>query len=318
MSTNHNRIKVADLETNDSNKILKTNRKGELEFCDAHGLSVELASDLETQIYTAVPEDEKVISRSKLFNWWQWVKSQSQTVSGMWNFTNKVTLASGNTNNPSLIIPNGTLTAAPQNGAVERDSKGKLWNTFSGIRTELVPTRFSKNIGGFINTMSYIFNKPNSTKNDIIEMYNSSAGSSKIYPSNFNTRDIMAVNDVIDSEIIMLCTNSAALSLIIRFEVWRTLSNGTSVLNNTFDYAWETSSQTSMPLRVVSTRIANTTGVSSLSRYAIFVNNVYKNAADVNDIANSDVRLKLINNTNGTNHVYIYPVKCTNQFIPTV
>ncbi|UWY30309.1 hypothetical protein N4T20_10315 [Flavobacterium sp. TR2] len=32
MSTNHNRIKVADLETNESNKILITNERGELTF----------------------------------------------------------------------------------------------------------------------------------------------------------------------------------------------------------------------------------------------------------------------------------------------
>ncbi|WDF64508.1 hypothetical protein [Flavobacterium sp. KACC 22763] len=32
MSTNYNRIKVADLETNESNKILITNEKGELTF----------------------------------------------------------------------------------------------------------------------------------------------------------------------------------------------------------------------------------------------------------------------------------------------
>ena len=35
MSTNHNRIKVADLETNHPNKILKTNLDGKLEFSDA-------------------------------------------------------------------------------------------------------------------------------------------------------------------------------------------------------------------------------------------------------------------------------------------
>ncbi|WP_431241137.1 hypothetical protein ACQ9BO_13500 [Flavobacterium sp. P21] len=35
MSTDHNRIKVADLEKNQPNKILKTNQNGELEFSDA-------------------------------------------------------------------------------------------------------------------------------------------------------------------------------------------------------------------------------------------------------------------------------------------
>jgi len=32
MSTNHNRIKVSDLETNQPNQILTTNENGELEF----------------------------------------------------------------------------------------------------------------------------------------------------------------------------------------------------------------------------------------------------------------------------------------------
>ena len=41
MSTNHNRIKVADLETNQPNKILKTNQNGELEFSDVNNLQSE-------------------------------------------------------------------------------------------------------------------------------------------------------------------------------------------------------------------------------------------------------------------------------------
>lgn len=199
MSTNHNRIRVADLETNKSNKILITNEKGELEFNDVNNLQTKkynaldcttegkaldarqgkvlkdmidninvsppslvndlttggttkaltaemgktlentkltasLATDAETQIITAVAEDQKVISRLKLFNWWTWVKSQAQTISGPWNFTNKVTLAAGNTTTPSLFIPNGTLTSTLQNGAIERDSSGKLWTTRSGVR----------------------------------------------------------------------------------------------------------------------------------------------------------------------------------------
>lgn len=169
MSTNHNRIKVADLETNQPNKILKTNLNGELEFSDANNLqtenynaldctsegktldarqgkvlkdmidnsSVNLATDPETQITAAVTEDNKVVSRSKLFNWWQWIKSQTQTISGAWNFSNKVTLRSGTKDIPPLIIPNGTLTSNPQNGAIERDENGQLWETHEGIRNKL-------------------------------------------------------------------------------------------------------------------------------------------------------------------------------------
>lgn len=47
MSTNHNRIKVADLETNEPNKILKTNVKGELEFSDANNLQIETYNKLD-------------------------------------------------------------------------------------------------------------------------------------------------------------------------------------------------------------------------------------------------------------------------------
>ncbi|OIV42230.1 hypothetical protein [Flavobacterium johnsoniae] len=172
MSTNHNRIKVADLETNQPNKILKTNLNGELEFSDANNLQTEnynaldctsegktldarqgkvlkdminnktvnLASDAETQINTSISEDNKIVSRSKLFNWWQWVKSQTQTISGAWNFSNKVTLRSGTKDIPPLIIPNGTLTSPYQNGAIERDENGQLWETNLGIRSRILTT----------------------------------------------------------------------------------------------------------------------------------------------------------------------------------
>ncbi|SHH27088.1 hypothetical protein [Flavobacterium defluvii] len=220
MSTNHNRIKVADLERNQANKTLITNRDGELEFCHINTLKpesynaldytsegraldarqgkvlkdmidnkqVDLASDLETQIDNAVPEDKKVISRLKLFNWWTWIKSQTQTISATWNFKSallfgnsgyftsdsirfymrastgkrlqigvdgtpndaisidssgillrdKLTLNTANTTTPALILPNSTLTSTPQNGSIERDQNGILWETHAGIRSQIM------------------------------------------------------------------------------------------------------------------------------------------------------------------------------------
>ncbi|WP_426485545.1 hypothetical protein [Flavobacterium sp. 2] len=41
MSTNHNRIKVSDLETNERDKILSTNSLGELEFMNLNDLKTE-------------------------------------------------------------------------------------------------------------------------------------------------------------------------------------------------------------------------------------------------------------------------------------
>ena len=204
MSANHNRIRVADLEKNQPDKILITNQNGELEFSnisklqtnynaldyttegkaldarqgkvlkdlidninvsptplvndlttggtskaltaemgkvlDNTKLTASLATDTETQMTIAVPEDKKAVSRLKLFNWWEWIKSRSQTISGNWSFTNKVTLVSGSTTTPSLIIPSGTLTTPTQNGAIERDSNGQLWETHNGVRSRFITT----------------------------------------------------------------------------------------------------------------------------------------------------------------------------------
>ncbi|WP_035644756.1 hypothetical protein [Flavobacterium sp. ASV13] len=196
MSTNHNRIKVADLETNEPNKILKTNAKGELEFSNViDNKQFDLASDSETQINYTVAEDEKVISRLKLFNWWEWLKTKNQTVFGDWIFKsslifgnsgyftsdsfrfymraftgkkleigvegtpvdaisidlngillrNRLTLIPGDTAIPSLIFPNGKLTTIPQDGAIERDENGQLWETHGGIRSQLSSAGKSQN-----------------------------------------------------------------------------------------------------------------------------------------------------------------------------
>ncbi|WP_286971085.1 hypothetical protein [Flavobacterium sp. UBA4854] len=47
MSTNHNRIKVADLETNQPNKILSTNSSGELEFRDINSIKTDSYNGLD-------------------------------------------------------------------------------------------------------------------------------------------------------------------------------------------------------------------------------------------------------------------------------
>jgi streptogramin lyase len=102
------------------------------------------ASDTETQITATVIEDNRVVSRLKLFNWWTWIKTQAQTISGawtisgLWTFSNKVTLATGTTTVPPLLIPNATaLTTTPVNGAIERDSSGVLWETHGGVRYQV-------------------------------------------------------------------------------------------------------------------------------------------------------------------------------------
>lgn len=44
----------------------------------ANKLTATLATDAETQLTTAVTEDNKVVSRLKLFNWWVWQKTLAQ------------------------------------------------------------------------------------------------------------------------------------------------------------------------------------------------------------------------------------------------
>lgn len=254
MSANHNRIRVADLEKNQPDKILITNQNGELEFSnisklqttynaldyttegkaldarqgkvlkdlidnvnvsptvlvndlttggtskaltaemgktlDNTKLTASLATDAEAQMTIAVPEDKKVVSRLKLFNWWEWVKTKSQTILGTWTFKSslicgtsgylttdslrlyvraftgkrlqigvegvpndaisidssgiflydKITLRSGLSSKPSFVLPSGILTTIPQNGAIERDENGQLWETHGGVRSRLITT----------------------------------------------------------------------------------------------------------------------------------------------------------------------------------
>jgi len=190
-------------------------------------LTATLATDAETQIAAAVPEDNKVVSRSKLFNWWNWIKTQTQTIGGVWNFSQglkvnnstgyeiyttemkqdkfvsrldsslygnrqvqygwesiKWIFPSGNSmfispyappvenifvglpyrsgllalandflktpagtaTSAPLIIPNGTLTTVPQNGAIERNENGELWETHNGVRNKIVTTDYVNSI----------------------------------------------------------------------------------------------------------------------------------------------------------------------------
>jgi hypothetical protein len=47
MSTNHNIIKVSDLETNEPDKILTTNSSGELEFSDINNIKADSYNGLD-------------------------------------------------------------------------------------------------------------------------------------------------------------------------------------------------------------------------------------------------------------------------------
>ena len=94
----------------------------------------------------------KFLSVKGVENFWTWIKTQSQTINGAWNFNNVVNFFAGTATTPSIIIPNGALTTTPQNGAVERDNNGVLWETHLGVRNKLATAiDVSSSVTGFVN-----------------------------------------------------------------------------------------------------------------------------------------------------------------------
>ncbi|PIF30721.1 hypothetical protein CLU81_1168 [Flavobacterium sp. 9] len=62
------------------------------------------------------------------------IPNQSGTLALKGDF---LTTPSGDTLRPALIIPNGHLTTTPQDGAIERDWNGVLWETHGGLREKI-------------------------------------------------------------------------------------------------------------------------------------------------------------------------------------
>ncbi|KAF2337992.1 hypothetical protein [Flavobacterium nitrogenifigens] len=70
-------------------------------------LTATIATDVETQISSAVAEDNKVVSRSKLFNWWKWVENTVLHKTGNETFTGvKTATNSGTTDVAGLSLSN--------------------------------------------------------------------------------------------------------------------------------------------------------------------------------------------------------------------
>ena len=91
VESNLQNILVNDLATGGVTKAL-TAEMGKL--LNLTKLTATIATDTETQITQAVTEDNKVISRSKLFNWFDWIKKQTQTIAGKWTFTDALIFGS--------------------------------------------------------------------------------------------------------------------------------------------------------------------------------------------------------------------------------
>lgn len=115
-------ILVNDLTTGGVTKAL-TAEMGK--FLDQIKLTATLATDAETQIMAVVPEDNKVVSRSKLFNWWENIKATAQTISHPWIFSDsimakaatfenvKISSLKGTLIRQLVVNPDGTLSSSP-------------------------------------------------------------------------------------------------------------------------------------------------------------------------------------------------------------
>lgn len=251
MSTNHNRIRVEDLEKNQPNKILITNQNGELEFNDINNLQDEkynaldctiegkaldarqgkvlkdminninvptmplinnltaggtnkaltaemgktlentkltasLATDPETQISSAITEDNKVISRSKLFNWWKWIentvmhKSGNETFSGIKSSTNTGT---SQINGLSLI---NSATGSGQVLSVKNTDTGigvRLTNTGSNAAKALYVDNIANGRGISMNNQgigtAQVFNSTLTSTGNLLEFQKNNVITSK-------------------------------------------------------------------------------------------------------------------------------------------
>jgi len=106
---------------------------GKLQAQATTRLTGTIATDAETQIIATVIEDNKFVSRLKLFNWWGWVKGQVQTITARWIFS-------------ILRFATGSSNSAPANGDV--------WNNngfnfqFGSLLTKLLMTQGNPDLIG--------------------------------------------------------------------------------------------------------------------------------------------------------------------------
>ncbi|WP_343586159.1 hypothetical protein [Flavobacterium sp.] len=136
-----NTILVNDLTTGGVTKALTAEMGKKLNKIK---LTATIATDEETQITATVSEDNKVVSRSKLFNWWKWILSNVQTINGIWTFNSGIKVI-GSRKGPGLVVVGTDLSIVPQFGAIERYTDGKLYNSDGVSRYRILDDRDTNN-----------------------------------------------------------------------------------------------------------------------------------------------------------------------------
>lgn len=139
-------ILVNDLTTGGTTKALTAEMGKQLNEIKLTGT---IATDAETQITDAVTEDKKVISRSKLFNWWENIKRKTQTISATWNFSKGLKVNDTVSGNTTEMLQNMFVAQLDRqdNGINKTEYGGETvkWTTRDGWSTLLKPITPNQN-----------------------------------------------------------------------------------------------------------------------------------------------------------------------------
>lgn len=123
MSTNHNSIKIVDLEKNQPNKILITDTSEKLKFGNINTILpylINFPTESEVQTTINIHEDKKAVKQLKLLKCWKWVKS----LLFKWYYT--ITTLTKTATAPTFIISDVASVPTLQNNTIERDGNGIL------------------------------------------------------------------------------------------------------------------------------------------------------------------------------------------------
>ncbi|WP_428232480.1 tail fiber domain-containing protein [Flavobacterium sp.] len=227
MSIDHNRIKVADLEKNKSNKILCTNDNGELEFSDPNIIFInDLTSGGTKKALTA--EMGKALQNNKVD------KAAGKNLLSDTEITRLGTLS--NYTHPSSHTP-GIITQDPDNRFVT-DAEKATWNTKQASLGFVPENAANKNVAsGYagLGTDGKLISSqlPSITVNDTFVI----ASQAAMLALNVETGDI-AVRTDLSKSFILKGTNPSVLA------DWQELLTPTSAVTNVFGRNGAITSQT--------------------------------------------------------------------------
>ncbi|MFB9079034.1 hypothetical protein ACFFLS_09950 [Flavobacterium procerum] len=168
-------ILVNDLNTGGVTKALTAEMGKKLNEIK---LTATIANDAETQITSAVSEDNKIVSRSKLFNWWTWIESTVLHKSGNESFNGIKSSTNIGTSQLNGIDLTNNGTASTQVLNIKNTNKGL------GIRVTNSSDGFG--IHASNNGIGIGINSVNDSTGSGIVCFNNSTGTGNFIINNLN------------------------------------------------------------------------------------------------------------------------------------